>query len=57
MDKVLNCKCGGKARYREKGAYCWIECRKCGNKTGYYPVKGTENDAVLKEWEKKTSDK
>lgn len=34
---IPKCKCGGKARYREKGEYCWIECRKCGKRTGYYP--------------------
>ena len=34
---IPKCKCGGKARYREKGEHCWIECRKCGKRTGYYP--------------------
>ena len=37
MDKLSKCKCGGKARYREKNNYCWIECgKKCGLKTGTY---------------------
>ena len=38
MDKKLNvCKCGAKARVRNKGQYIWVECKnKCGMKTGTY---------------------
>lgn len=33
---IPKCSCGGKARYREKGDYCWIECRECSKRTGYF---------------------
>ena len=47
---IPKCKCGGKARYREKGEHCWIECRKCGTKTGYYRTKGADTAAMICEW-------
>ena len=37
MVNPLKCKCGAKARIRNKGGKWWVECReKCGLHTGYY---------------------
>lgn len=51
---IPKCSCGGKARYRGKGGYCWIECRKCGKRTGFFPrpIFDVENafSDIVQEW-------
>ena len=37
MNELLKCRCGAKARVRNKDNRWWVECRdKCGCRTGYY---------------------
>ena len=49
MEKVLNCKCGAKARKRYRDPYLWIECdKKCGMKTGFHKCSVVDDFEVIK---------
>lgn len=49
LEKELRpCPCGGKGRYRYRMPCHWIECKKCGLRTGYYTDWTEQNDPAAK---------
>lgn len=62
--ELMNCRCGGKARYRYRIPVHWIECRnkRCECRTRYYPdSEGTNCDPeararAVDEWNRMVSE-
>ena len=59
--ELYKCRCGGKPRYRYRIPCHWIECKKCGMKTGYIKDKREQFDPVsvreaVEEWNRMVKD-